>query len=181
MKHSVESRSTPSRTRTLSAFCLVLATFAGACRKEVSAESIEKSPDAIAEEGPSGRSTWIVRPDGTVSATLRGPDGKPVAQPVTGQIAFGNPDGSPTTVPVQYDPSSGVLTAAGPKLEADITPVTYTLKVGGVPWTGMIGVPPGGTHDLADTGKLQASVPPGTVGQNGGGGWRHGHGHGHED
>jgi hypothetical protein len=69
---------------------------------------------------------------------------------------------------VQYDPTSGVLNAAGPKLDADITPVIYKLTVGGKLWTGMIGVPPGGTHDLAETGRLQLFVPSGTVGPHGG-------------
>jgi hypothetical protein len=159
------------KTRALPIGCILvagLASLACGCRKDATAESIEKSADAIAEQGPSGTSTWIVRPDGTVSATLKGPDGKPIAQPVTGQLAFGSADGPPTSVPVQYDPKSGVLTAAGPKLDADITPVTYDLTVGGKPWSGMIGVPPGGTHDLTDTGKLQSSIPPETVGPNGG-------------
>lgn len=156
------------RTPALTIGCIALASFASSCHKEISAESIEKSPDAIAEQGPSGTSTWIVQPDGHVSAALQGPDGKPIAKPVVGQLSFGNPDGPSTPVPVQYDPKSGVLTAAGPKLNADITPITYDLTVGGAPWNGMIGVPPGGTHDLADTGKMQAAIPPGTVGPNGG-------------
>jgi hypothetical protein len=142
--------------------------FACGCRKEVSAASIEQSPDVLPEQGPSGTSAWVVRPDGTVNATFKGPDGQPFAQPVTGRLEFGNPDGPPTSVPVHYDPKSGVLTASGPKLEADITPITYDLKVGGDPWTGVLGVPPGGTHDLADTGRLQVALPPGTVGPHGG-------------
>lgn len=157
------------RTRPPTIGCIALASFASfSCHKQISAESIEKSPDAIAEQEPAGTSTWIVQPDGHVSATLKGPDGKPIEKPVAGQLSFGSPDGPPTPVPVQYDPKSGVLTAAGPKLDADITPITYDLTVGGTPWTGMIGVPPGGTHDLADTGKAQAAIPPGTVGPNGG-------------
>jgi hypothetical protein len=134
----------------------------------MTADSIESSPDVITERRPSGSASWIVQPDGSVRAALKGPDGKPVAQPVAGQITFGNPDGPPTSVPVKYDPNTGVLSAAGPKLDADITPVTYNLTVGGKPWSGMIGVPPGGTHDLADSGKLQASIPVGTVGPHGG-------------
>lgn len=157
-----------SKTQALSIGCVAFASFASSCHKELTAESIEKSPDAISEQGPSGTSTWIVRPDGSVSATLQGPDGKPIAQSVTGQLSFGGPEGPPTSVPVQYDPKSGVLSATGPKLDADITPITYTLTVGATPWTGRMGVPPGGTHDLADTGKLQASIPPGAVGPNGG-------------
>jgi hypothetical protein len=154
--------------RTFSLGCLLLASVVCACRKELTAEAIEKAPDAIAEQGPSGTSTWIVRPDGAVSATLKTPDGKPVATPVTGQVAFVPPEGPPTSVPVQYDPKTGVLTAAGPKLDADITPLNYTLTVGGAPWNGSIDVPRGGTQDLVDTGKLQGSFSANVVGPNGG-------------
>jgi hypothetical protein len=157
-----------TRLRALPIGCIVLAALACSCRKEITAESIEKSPDAITEQRPAGSASWIVQPDGTVHAALRGPDGKPVAQPVAGQITFESPDGPPTSVPVQYDPRTGVLSAAGPKLDADITPVKYTLTVGDTPWNGTIGVPPGGTHDLAETGQLQTSLPPNTVGPNGG-------------
>jgi hypothetical protein len=156
------------RIRALPIGCLALASFLCSCRKEVTAEAIEKSPDAIAEQGPTGTSTWIIRPDGAVSATLKTPDGRRVAQPVTGQIAFATPNGTPTSVPVQYDPKTGVLTAAGPRLDADITPVNYTLSAGGTPWNGSIDVPKGGTQDLVATGRLQTSLAPSTVGPNGG-------------
>src|SRR5258708_27813834 len=76
--------------------------------------------------------------------------------------------GPARSVPVQYDPSAGVLTAEGPKLEADITPVNYTLMVGGTPWSGSIDVPRGGTQDLVATGRLQGSLAPSAVGPNGG-------------
>jgi hypothetical protein len=160
------------RIRALPVGCVAIALLASSCHKELTAAAIEQSPDAIPERGPSGTSTWIVRPDGTVSATLKTADGAPVAQPVTGQIAFAPPSGPPTTVPVQYDPKTGVLTAKGPKLEADITPVSYTLSVGGAPWSGSIDVPQGGTQDLVESGSLQGPPPPpgavAAVGPNGG-------------
>jgi hypothetical protein len=156
------------KDRGLPVVCLVLASLACSCRKELTADAIAKSTDAIAQEGPSGKSTWIVRPDGAVSATLTTPDGKPVAQAVTGQVTFAPPDGPPSSVPVQYDPKTGVLSAAGPKLDAEITPVNYTLSAGGTPWNGSIDVPKGGTQDLADTAKLQGSFSSNVVGPNGG-------------
>jgi hypothetical protein len=154
--------------RALPISCIGLACVAFSCRKATTADMIEKAPDAIAQQGPLGTSTWIVRPDGAVSGTLKGPDRKPVAQPVTGQVTFATPDGPPATVPVQYDATTGVLTAAGPKLAADITPVNYALTVGGTPWNGAIDVPRGGTQDLGDTGKLQGSFSANVVGPSGG-------------
>jgi hypothetical protein len=154
--------------RPLPIVCIVLTCVAFSCRKAITADMIEKAPDAIAQQGPLGTSTWIVRPDGAVSGTLKGPDGKPVTQPVTGQVTFAAPDSPPATVPVQYDATTGVLTAVGPKLAADITPVNYALTVGGTPWKGAIDVPRGGTQDLVDTGKLQGSFSANVVGPNGG-------------
>jgi hypothetical protein len=137
------------------------------CHTALTAEAIERSPDAIAERGPHGTSTWIIQPDGAVSATLKTADGAPVTQPVNGEIVFATPSG-PKPVPVQYDPKAGVLTAQGPKLEADVTPVSYTLSISGTPWDGSIDVPRGGTQDLVATGKIQGSLAPSTVGPNGG-------------
>jgi hypothetical protein len=154
-------------TRAFTLGCMALATLCS-CRKELTADAIAKSLDAIAQQGPAGTSLMIVRPDGSVSGTLQTPDGKPVTQPVAGQITFATPAGPPTVAPVQYDPKTGVLTAAGPKLDADVTPVSYTLSAGGTPWTGTIDVPKGGTQELADTAKLQGSISANTVGPNGG-------------
>jgi hypothetical protein len=91
-----------TRLRALPIGCILLAALACSCRKDITAESIEKSPDAITEQGPVGTASWIVQPDGTVHAALKGPDGTPVAQPVAGQITFGNPDGPPTSVLGSY-------------------------------------------------------------------------------
>jgi len=147
------------RNRALAAF--VLLEIAGAsCRKEISADSVEKSPAAIVEQGPSGTSTWVVAPDGAVTATLKTPDGARVSRPVTGQLTFANPNGAVTNVPVTYDTKAGVLTAAGPRLDADITPVSYALDSGGTPWAGSLDVPKGGTLDLVSTAKLQPPAPP---------------------
>jgi hypothetical protein len=148
--------------------CIVLASLTTGCPHDLTAESIEKSPAALVQQAMMGTSTWVVAPDGAVSATLKAPDGKPITQPVTGQMTFATPDGPPQSVPVKYEPKTGVLTAAGPKLDADITPVSYALTVGGAPWNGAIDVPRGGTLDLADTAKLQAPLPPGLPGPNGG-------------
>jgi hypothetical protein len=103
-----------------------------------------------------------------VSALLKDPSGNPIKGTVTGQVTFQNPDGTPQSVPVQYDPSSGVVTAAGPKLTADVTPVDYSLTVDGKPWTGSLAVPVNGTQELGDNAKLNAATPPPTSGPHGG-------------
>ncbi len=138
-----------------------------ACHKHLTADAVEKSPGAIVQQGDLGTSTWVVGPDGAVSAVLKDSDGKPITKTVTGQVTFKNGD-TPTSVPVQYDPKTGVLVAQGPKLDADITPFAYSLTVDGKPWNGTLDVPRDGTQDLVDTAKNQTNLPPNTVGPNGG-------------
>ena len=149
--------------------CVLVACALCGCGKKLTAEAIEASPGAIVQQGKTGSSAWVVTPDGKVSAALKDPDGKPVTQPVTGQMTFATPSGPPVSVPIQGDPQSGVITAEGPKLEADITPVTYALTVNGKPWNGSLDVPRGGTQDLVASAKLQAAEPAApAVGPNGG-------------
>lgn len=142
--------------------CVLLLGALPSCHKDLTAEGVEKSPEAIAERGPSGTATWIVAPDGKVSATLKAPDGARVSTPVTGQLAFAatTPGAPPTMVPVTYDPKTGVLNATGPQLQADLTPVSYSLEANGTPWTGTLDIPKGGTLDLVETAKLQPPAPP---------------------
>ncbi len=169
MNHRTTRTTLPTRAaRFLPVACIALASVVSGCSKKLTAGAIDESPAAIVQKGDHGTSTWVVGSDGTVNAALKGPDGKPIAEPVAGQVTFAAPNAPPVAVPVQYDPKSGVLTAAGPKLDADITPMSYALTVDGKPWNGSLAVPRGGTLDLVDTGKLQANVSPGTVGPNGG-------------
>jgi len=148
---------------------LLLIVFAAAgCKKHLDAAAIEKSAAAIVQQNDHGTSTWIVGPDGAVSALLKDPSGNPIKGTVTGQVTFQNPDGTPQSVPIQYDSSNGVVTAAGPKLTADVTPVNYALTVDGNPWTGSIAVPVDGTQELAVTAKLNVASPPPTTGPHGG-------------
>jgi hypothetical protein len=146
--------------RVFSIGCILVAGGASSCHKALTADAIEKSPDALVEESPAGTSTWVVAPDGSVRATLKTRDSAPVMQPVTGQLAFVPSDGAPAQVPVAYDSKTGVLTASGPALTADLTSVRYSLDVGGRPWTGSIDVPKGGTLDLVEAAKLQPKMVP---------------------
>jgi hypothetical protein len=68
------------------------------------------------------------------------------------------------------DAKTGVLVAAGPKLEADLTEVSYTLTVSGKPWSGVMHVPVGGTTALVASAKATAEVKltDETVGPHGG-------------
>ncbi|HEY1958134.1 MAG TPA: hypothetical protein VGH28_21085 [Polyangiaceae bacterium] len=147
---------------------LVMLVAAAGCKKKLTADAIENSSAAIVQKGDRGTSAWIVAPDGSVNASLKDSDGKPIAGTVTGQVTFENPDGAPQSVPVQYDPKTGVVTATGPKLAADITPVKYALTVDGQPWNGSLEVPRTGTQGLVDDAKIEAPADLPATGPNGG-------------
>ncbi len=146
-----------------------LASLAGTgCKKAmVTADQIEKSAAAITTQYDHGTGAWIIGADGSVSALLHGEDGKPMPG-VVGQVSF-EQDGKTKTVPATYNEKTGVLTATGPKLDADLNHVTYALVADGKPIDGAIDVPRGGTQDLVETAKLQTTIPEDkTVGPNGG-------------
>jgi hypothetical protein len=132
----------------------------------VAAESFDATPEAIVEENDNGSVAWAVAPTGEVKAVLKTPDGKPITKNVTGNLVFRAPTGE-TRVPVTVDAKTGVLVAAGPKLEDDITPISYDLIVDNKPWTGTLHIPRGGTIELAESAKVEV-IPPGKVGPNGG-------------
>lgn len=131
-----------------------------------SAESLEAAPEAIVEENDNGSVAWAVAPTGEVKAVLKTPDGKPITKNVTGDLVFRAPTGE-TRVPVKVDEKTGMLVAVGPKLEDDITPISYDLVVDNKPWTGTLHIPRGGTLELAESANVEV-IPPGKVGPNGG-------------
>jgi hypothetical protein len=67
------------------------------------------------------------------------------------------------------DAKTGLLVGAGPKLEADLTEVGYTVTVDGKPWTGTLHLPPGGTAELVANARAAADLNlEGKVGPHGG-------------
>jgi hypothetical protein len=128
--------------------------------------AIEASAGALAEDTDFGSATMIVGTDGSFQALLKGTDGKPITKDATGTVTY-LADGKTTTVPVTVD-AKGVITGAGPKLEADVTDVSYSLTVSGKMWRGTLHVPRGGTEDLVATAKAQAKLPAGKLGPHGG-------------
>ena len=114
----------------------------------------------LVEEREDGSVAWIVRPDGSVRVTVRDATGKPVPPPdVEGTLTIRD-----TTTPMRAEGEA--LVGAVGKLEDDLTDIAYSLKVKGTPWSGMIQVPVEGTSALLAEPKV--TVPPGTVGPNGG-------------
>lgn len=128
--------------------------------------AIEASPAALIEDNDFGAVKMIVTPDGVFQALLSGADGKPITKDASGKITW-VAGGKTTGVPVEVD-KKGVIVATGPKLEADVTDVTYSLVVGGKNWSGTLHVPRGGTDDLAATARAQSSLPSGKLGPHGG-------------
>lgn len=124
---------------------------------------------AYVEEHESGKAAFNVAADGNVKAAVTGPDGKPIREDVSGTLLWKDASGE-KTLPLTFDSKAGILVAAGPKLEADLTEIGYTLNVAGKPWSGTLHVPAGGTAELYANAKGAADLrlPEGKLGPHGG-------------
>ena len=136
---------------------------------EVTAENIEEL-GAVPEQNDGGSVVWTFKPDGQVNALVKGPDGKPVEKGVTGTLTVKPKDGAPVTAKLEpVEKAGGVLAATLPKLEADLTEVSYEVRVDDKPFKGVMHVPKGGTKELHDSGKVTAEAKlEGKKGPNGG-------------
>ncbi|WP_437756643.1 hypothetical protein [Sorangium sp. So ce1389] len=170
-------------TKLSGVFALLLIAAAAACGKgeepqteanataEVTATAESAiGEDAYVEDHESGKAAFNVAADGSVKAAVTGPDGKPIRENVSGTLLWKGPSGEEKTVPLTFDEKAGLLVAAGPKLEADLTQIGYTLNVAGKPWSGTLHVPAGGTAELHANAKGAADLklPEGKLGPHGG-------------
>ncbi|WP_437755851.1 hypothetical protein [Sorangium sp. So ce1389] len=151
--------------------------FAAGCKSSAEAtvteESVEAAPVALeeplTEEHDGGSVGWEFAPDGAVRAVVKGPDGRPIDKDVSGTLTWKGPNGD-AQVPLALDAKTGLLIAAGPRLEADLTEVKYNVVVAGKPWNGTLHVPAGGTRVIVEGAKKaeRRPIPPGKTGPNGG-------------
>ena len=134
------------------------------------AASMDLGAEALVEEHDEGSVAWRIDTDGQVKAAVTASAGARLKQDVGGTLVYKVEGGEPKTVPLVMDAKTGVLVAAGPKLEADLTEVSYTLTVSGKPWSGVMHVPVGGTAALVTSAKATAEVKLSdeTVGPHGG-------------
>jgi hypothetical protein len=149
-----------------------------ACSKKTAADGTEITEESAAAEGtlteqhPAATVTWLVTPDGQVKARVKAPDGTPIEKGVTGTVtakAIKKVE-RPVTVKLEPDTKPGLYIATLPKLEADLTDVSYELAVDGKPVTGTLQLPRGGTQQLVTSAKASADVklPADKKGPNGG-------------
>ncbi|UQA59560.1 hypothetical protein [Polyangium aurulentum] len=134
-----------------------------------SAEATLPEAETIVEEHDGGSVAWNVGADGQVKALVKGPDSKAIRENVSASLVW-KAGGETKDVPLELDAKTGLFVAAGPKLEADLTELDYTVTVGGKPWKGALHVPVGGTASLVAGAKAAADikVPEGKLGPNGG-------------
>jgi hypothetical protein len=126
--------------------------------------------EPLVEQHDDGAVAWRIDPDGQVRAVASTSAGARLKQDLGGTLVYKVDGGEPRTVPLVVDAKTGVLSAAGPKLEADLTEVDYTINVAGKPWSGVMHVPVGGTAALVASAKVtaEAKLPDETVGPHGG-------------
>jgi hypothetical protein len=138
---------------------------------EVTAENIG-AEDALTEQHEAGAVTWAVAPEGKLKARFKDADGVPIEDGVTGTVTVrpSSGDAKPVTAKLAFDAKAGIYTADLPKLDADVTEVSYDVSVKGKPLKGAMHLPRGGTRELVATAKVTAEVkvPEGTKGPNGG-------------
>ncbi|WP_437577971.1 hypothetical protein [Sorangium sp. So ce887] len=168
-------------TKLSGVFALLLIAAAPACGKDEQPAEATATVEATAtaestigegayvEEHESGKAAFNVAADGNVKAAVTGPDGKPIREDVSGTLLWKDASGE-KSVPLTFDAKAGVLVAAGPKLDADLTEIGYTLSVAGKPWSGTLHVPAGGTAELYANAKGAADLglPEGKLGPHGG-------------
>ncbi|XYH93283.1 hypothetical protein ACMHYB_36225 [Sorangium sp. So ce1128] len=125
---------------------------------------------ALVEEHDDGSVAWRIDGDGQVKAAITASSGVRVKEDVGGTLVWKPPSGEARTIPLAVDARTGLLVGAGPKLEADLTEVSYTLTVSGKPWSGVLHVPAGGTAELVASAKVSAEskLSEITVGPHGG-------------
>jgi uncharacterized membrane protein YgcG len=130
----------------------------------------ELGAEAVVEEHDDGSVAWRIDPDGQVKAAVSTSAGARVKQDIGGTLAFKVEGGEPRTVPLVVDAKTDLLVAAGPKLEAELTEISYTVTVSGKPWSGVMHVPVGGTAALVAGAKVtaEAKLPDEAVGPHGG-------------
>jgi hypothetical protein len=146
---------------------IVCAVFTVAACKGSAASIAGLGPDAFVEKFDGANVGWVIDSDDHVRAVVEGSDGKPLAQDVTGTLVYKTADGNSQTVPLASDAKSGTLVAAGPKLDAPLTEVAYTVDAAGKPFSGTMYVPKGGTLAMADEAKAPVDAGA-SVGPHGG-------------
>lgn len=72
-----------------------------------------------------------IAPDGQVRAVVTATATGQIKENVSGSLVYKLQGDETKTVPLVVEPKTGVLVAAGPKLEADLTEVNYTVQVSG--------------------------------------------------
>jgi hypothetical protein len=125
--------------------------------------------DALVEEHDEGTVAWNVSAGGEVKALVKTSAGA-VPDDVGGTLSWKGGAGEVKTIPLAFDKKAGLLIASGPKLEGDLTEVSYTLAVAGKPWSGALHLPAGGTAQLAANARAAAAIklPEGKLGPHGG-------------
>lgn len=143
--------------------CISLALATGCNRNkggdEAAADPQAADPQAASfvEERDEGKLEWIVQPSGQVRVNVSVKEGAPPA--VSGALLLGG-----QSYPLAAEGTA--LSATIPELTAELTTITYSLKVGEAAWDGALHIPPGGTRELVAMPSV--TVPEGTKGPHGG-------------
>jgi hypothetical protein len=136
-----------------------LALGASACTKQEAAGfQAAMGGDVLVEKLDFAKLGWDIASDGKVKVMVEDAAGKPASKAAAGSLVYTTAGGAMKTVPLTFDEKLGALVADGPKLEADLNEVSYSLTVDGKPATGTLYLPSGGTAELASEAKTQGDA-----------------------
>lgn len=139
--------------------------------KAASKASVEGQASAgLVEEYDFGTIGWSFEGDGVVKADVRDKTGAPIRDGFYGELVVAAPEKGAPATPIVLKPIEGspLYGAAVPAFSADLTPVTYVVKVKDKPFTGTVHVPAGGTTVLVSAPAPSVTVAVGTKGPHGG-------------
>jgi hypothetical protein len=140
-----------------------LTTSGAGCSKDkgpAAAEAIT-AESAVTEKNGDLEVTWNVTPDGQVTALVKDKDGLPVRKGVTVTVTV-KPQGggAPVAVPLTPQGDAGLLTGQIPKLDADLTEVSYDVQADAAKSQGTMHLPRGGTKELVESAREAAAAKP---------------------
>jgi hypothetical protein len=129
-----------------------------------------KASAGLVEEYDFGTIGWSFEGDGVVKADVRDKTGAPIKEGFSGELVVAPPTKGAPATPIVLKPIDGapLYGAALPAFSADLTPVTYVVKVKDKPFTGTVHVPAGGTTVLLSAPAPSVTVAVGTKGPHGG-------------
>lgn len=149
----------PSLLRSLVLVLACSALVLPGCRKNADSVTAESAtPDkTFTEQHDAGTVAWAVSPEGKVRVAIK-PSGASAVEPEASGTVTAKPVGGAASSPVklEFDKGAGLHVATIPKLDADLTELSYNISVKGKTIKGTLHLPRGGSDELIKSAKASS-------------------------